>query len=327
MPALVHIGRRDAKKPDWLGLGPSEPDTYTGAMERPEKWLLYLFCAWLAVALVGTLIFVYAPDRSIASIFALPDSSSFARFGFIALSTVLLYIPMGIAVEKLGVNVAFTRKAGHIIAVFILPMMSAPALIGKQDFYREWYQTMVWQSIGIVVLPYCLFLRPIRSRVRFLYYCMRAIDRPEDRPYTLLWFCSQILATSVILVPMTQYYVHLDLWSLYLIPAMACGLGDGLAEPVGKVFGKKKYRTRALFVEKEYTRTYVGSACVWFFTALGVLFNVDVLTTKQFLFLIVTVPLCMALTEAFSPHTWDNWFMYIVCGILVHIALHYAPLL
>ncbi len=291
-------------------------------MERPERWLLCVFGVWLLMALGGTLIGNYAHDAAFRSVFAVPDAAKFARFGMIVIATILVYLPLGLAVEKLGLNVAFTRKTGHIIGVFILPLISVPALVDNGDLYREWYQTMVWQSIAIVVVPYSLFIRPIRSRIRIFYYCMRAIDRPEDRPYTLLWFCSQILATSIILVPMTQYFVHVDRWSLYLIPAMACGLGDGLAEPIGKMFGRRGYVARGFLTRRRYRRTYVGSACVGLFTALGVVLNIRVLSTEQFIFLIATVPAAMMITEALSPHTWDNWFMYIVCLALICIALY-----
>ncbi len=303
-------------------LGPSRADTHTGPMEAPERWLLWLFGLWLLMALAGTLIASYAHDEAYRSIFAIPEKAKFARFGLIVLATILLYVPLGLAVEKRGLNVAFTRKTGHIIGVFILPLISVPVMMDDGDLYREWYQTMVWQSIAIVVLPYSFFIRPIRSRIRIFYYCMRAIDRPEDRPYTLLWFCSQILATSVILVPMTQYFVHLNLWSLYLIPAMACGLGDGLAEPIGKMFGRRGYVARGFLTHRRYRRTYLGSACVGFFAALGVFLNIHVLSAEQFIFLIATVPVAMMITEALSPHTWDNWFMYMVCLALICIALN-----
>ncbi len=170
-------------------------------------------------------------------------------------------------------------------------------------------------------MPYALMIRPIRSRVRFLYIGHRCFDRPEDRPYTLIWFISQMLALGIILVPMTQYFVSKGLWSLYLIAAAANGLGDGLAEPIGKVFGKKKYKVYALFTKREYTRSYAGSACVAFFTAFGILLNIQILSISQLVILLAILPALITYVEAKSPNTWDNLFIYLVCWIVIYLVV------
>jgi phytol kinase len=196
-----------------------------------------------------------------------------------------------------------------------------PDAISGIELYREWYLSITWNALLGFVLPYAIMVRPIRSRVRFLYLGHRCFDRPEDRPYTLIWFISQMIAVGVIMLPMTQYFVSKGMWSLYLIAAMSNGLGDGLAEPVGKIWGKRKYKVNALFTGREYTRSYAGSACVAFFTALGVIINYDVLTTSQLTLLLLILPPLMTVIEAKSPHTWDNFLLYIACWLVLYLVV------
>jgi phytol kinase len=130
-----------------------------------------------------------------------------------------------------------------------------------------------------------------------------------------------MLAVGVIMLPMTQYFVSQDMWSLYLIAAMTNGLGDGLAEPVGNLWGRRKYKVRALFTRREYTRSYAGSACVAFFTALGVVVNYPVPTGGQFLLLLLILPPLMTLIEAKSPQTWDNFMLYGGCWLVIYLVV------
>ena len=55
---------------------------------------------------------------------------------------------------------------------------------------------------------------------------------------------------------------------LIWIPFLSVGLGDGLAEPVGRIWGKHKYKVRAMCTSKRYTRSLEGSAVVFFWTAV-----------------------------------------------------------
>ena len=305
----------------WFGLPPSEPDTYTGPIQKAEKWVLYLFSAWITLAITGTLVSATTNDPIISAIFQVPDITFFKQSFTTLFSTLILLNVLGLLVDKLGVNVAITRKTGHILGTFIFPLMVVPTIITGDLLYQAWYESVIWRSIFLIIIPYALLVHPIRSRVRPLYFCMRALDRPEDRPYTLFWFTTQMLAISLLMIPMTQYFVHIGMWSLFLIPAMANGLGDGLAEPLGKIFGKRRYEVKALFTNKTYTRSYIGSSCVAFFTALGVILNVHALSSDQFWFLLITLPIAITFIEARSPHTWDNFFIYAGCGGFIYFAL------
>jgi hypothetical protein len=47
----------------------------------------------------------------------------------------------------------------------------------------------------------------------------------------------------------------------------------------------------------------------------------------QFLLMLGIVPITMALTEALSPHTWDNPFLFLVGGISIVGVLELSTML
>jgi phytol kinase len=96
---------------------------------------------------------------------------------------------------------------------------------------------------------------------------------------------------------------------------LVAGIGDGLAEPVGIRFGKRKYQVRALFTDRRYTRSLEGSSCVFVSAVLAILILKSHLTDTQLLLALGIVPVTMTLAEALSPHTWDGPFLYLVGGV------------
>lgn len=102
---------------------------------------------------------------------------------------------------------------------------------------------------------------------------------------------------------------------LIYIAVLVAGIGDGLAEPVGIRFGKRKYQVRALFTDRRYTRSMEGSSCVFVSSVLAILILKSHLTDTQLLLALGIVPVTMTLAEAISPHTWDGPFLYLVGGV------------
>lgn len=102
---------------------------------------------------------------------------------------------------------------------------------------------------------------------------------------------------------------------LLMIIIIANGVGDGLAEPLGIRFGKRKYTTYALFTKKKYVRSYVGSACVFVTTFFTILAFQQYFNSIQLIAALITVPIVITLAEAFSPHTWDSPFIYAMGGV------------
>ena len=166
-----------------------------------------------------------------------------------------------------------------------------------------------------MLLSLLIFINPIRQRVSILATMFLSYDRPEDRPYTLLWLITQFMGSYVVLAIVIFYLAKYNAAELLYIPILINGIGDGLAEPVGIRFGKHHYQTRALFSSKKYTRSLEGSACVFITSILVVYFSHYPFTDLQFVIAITAIPILMTLAEAFSPHTWDSPLLYATGGL------------
>ena len=232
-------------------------------------------------------------------------------YNILRLYTIMLVgLLAGLLVIKANVKVNYTRKLIHF-ALFFIPLFLTPELdLG------EVHPSLLIGSTG-VVLTLSLFplIKPIRSRVRFIQIIFQAMDRPEDRPYTLFWLSTQVVAGYLVLIPLIFLFGQYGMSQLMLVPVFINGLGDGLAEPVGVRFGKHSYKTRSLFGKREYERTVEGSACVFLASILMVILFQDYFTTSQFVAALVLMPVLMTLAEAFSPHTWDSPFLFLVGGL------------
>lgn len=198
-----------------------------------------------------------------------------------------------------GVKVNYTRKINHF-ALFIVPM-GLDSLIPYGRSIESFILSAIL-SVGTLII----YIQPVRSRIHFVRRMFLSFDRPEDRPYTLKWLSTQIIAGYLVIVPAIILFIKLGYHSLIFIPVLVNGIGDGLAEPVGIRFGKHKYRTRALFSNREYERSLEGSACV-FMASIVILFVFQsYFSDVEFICALLTLPIAMTLAEAFSPHTWDT---------------------
>ncbi len=211
----------------------------------------------------------------------------------------------GLLVKHKGMKVNYTRKINHFVLFFV------PAFVDRGFAMEESLELFALGGIGAVV-SLVIYIGPIRQRVPFIDTMFKSFDRPEDRPHTLLWLSTQVAAGQVVIISMTSLFVYYDLTHLILIPILINGIGDGLAEPVGVRFGKHPYETRALFTQKRYVRTYEGSACVFFTSLIVVCLFHTLFTPWQLVAALVILPPLMTLTEAVSPHTWDNPFLFLV---------------
>ena len=152
----------------------------------------------------------------------------------------------------------------------------------------------------------------------------RAIDRPKDRPYTICWLWAQAVLGFIALVLLQSYLTYAKLSeSFFVIPMLVNGIGDGLAEPVGIRYGKHKFQTRALWhngrcCSGEFIRSFEGSACVFFSSVLAVfaVYN-EWANTLRFIVALFLVPIAMTAAEAFSPHTCDTPFIFLVATALI----------
>ncbi|HLN46366.1 MAG TPA: hypothetical protein VK209_11730 [Candidatus Sulfotelmatobacter sp.] len=165
-----------------------------------------------------------------------------------------------------------------------------------------------------------IFIEPIRKRVSFIRFLFLSYDRPEDRPHTVRLATTQVLGMNVALIAVACLYEFSGLsLDLLAIPLMITAFGDGLAEPIGVRFGKHKYRAKDLFGNRVYTRTYEGSSMVFLTTIITLGASSNIFTSIELICLFIVLPLLMTITEAYSPHTWDNPFLYLVGGLAIYI--------
>ncbi|MBU1172262.1 MAG: hypothetical protein KKD44_22115 [Proteobacteria bacterium] len=233
-----------------------------------------------------------------------------AQGATIAIHLIISFIN-GLMVKHFHVRVNYTRKINHFF-LFFLPI-----------FINSWLpytHTMVSTFIGMGIMIGILgiYIEPIRHRFTWIGIAFLSFDRPEDRPYTLLWLTTQVIAGSIVIIPLYTYFYSIGMMQLIYIPILINGIGDGLAEPVGIRFGKHYYKTRALFTKRRYVRTIEGSACVFITSIVSVVLFKELFSDLQFMAALFIIPVTMTIVEAISPHTWDTPFLYGASGLSIY---------
>lgn len=210
------------------------------------------------------------------------------------------------------VKVNYTRKINHF-ALFFIPMYL--------DTIFPYQKSILLFILGclISVLSLIIYIQPVRLRIGIVKRMFLSFDRPEDRPYTLQWLSTQIAVGYLIIIPMIILFFKAGYDHLIFIPILINGIGDGLAEPVGIRFGKLKYQTYALFSNRKYIRTIEGSACVLITSIIVIFLFKSSFTYPEFILALITIPAVMTLAEAFSPHTWDTPFLFLVGYISLYL--------
>ena len=242
----------------------------------------------------------------------------------------LVFIICGYSVIFKGLDESYSRKISHVFA-YALPIslhflwpQDATKLPGSLELtWACWFQ----------FIPFLALIKPVRRRSRVLMMAFRAVDRVNDRPYTLTWMLSQLLGNYVAIL-LLHFYLTLQKdirrVKMAVLPMVINVLGDGLAEPVGVRWGKNKYKTSALwykgaFCAGDFERSYEGSACVYIVSLLGLIPFRKLFTATQFALSIVFLPITMTLCEAWAPHTWDNPFLTSACGLFMICIFELVP--
>lgn len=229
--------------------------------------------------------------------------------------TFIIWFLAGLLVLKKGVKVNYTRKINHFSLMFIpffMDMILKRA--SESGASKDLVNDIIFSSLGLLLgLVYLfIFVTPIRERSSILKTAFASIDRPEDRPNTLLWITTQTAANFVVTIPFFAYLLIINKMELIFIVILINGFGDGLAEPVGIRFGKHHYETYALFTNKKYKRTIEGSMCVFIVSIITIMLFQASFTQTQFLIALVAIPIIMTLAEALAPHSLDNPFLSLV---------------
>ena len=240
----------------------------------------------------------------------MPGNDYWTHIGLLFLLLFSLEYINGLIVKYKHVKVNYTRKINHFALFF------TPQLLMNFFPYERTGITMLLGSL-LTLISLLIFINPIRQRVSILATMFLSFDRPEDRPYTLLWLTTQFMGSYIVLAIVSFYLAKYNAFELLYIPILINGIGDGLAEPIGIRFGKHHYQTRALFSKKKYIRSIEGSACVFITSILVIYYGNYPFTDLQFVVAIAAIPILMTLAEAFSPHTWDSPLLYGTGGMIL----------
>lgn len=236
---------------------------------------------------------------------------------------------LGRLVQKEKISPSFSRKLVCLLtfAVSYINSLSTPA-------YGSFITCML-VAFGCVIILLMLgsLAKPFRDNFPALRTIFSSINRPEDEPYTLTWLATEVIITSlviIIFIPLIHFFsknILIDqsiLYGVMLIPIFASGIGDALAEIVGKKWGRHHYQTRSIFGNRVYTRSLEGSSMVFLTTiitglvvAMQFSFHMPVFFWKAFILL----PITLTLAEAKSPHTWDNPLLYFTGYVTIILCL------
>lgn len=216
-----------------------------------------------------------------------------------------------------GVNIAYTRKVAHFFS-FFLPF-GLYVMVPFEKTLTTYLLTFCCSFLSFVPLT-----EPIRT-IWFMWptrMAFASFDRPEDRPYTLFWAITQALAVYAVMICAVVTLTWLGHPEFAIIPLVITGFGDGLAEVVGRPFGKHKYRTGALCSDTLYTRSVEGSTMlvVTSVVVVTVMYCLNLLSVWQYSASMVLYPIPMAITEAVSMHSWDNAMLCLV-GSVISVAV------
>ncbi|CDM91333.1 conserved membrane protein of unknown function [Xenorhabdus bovienii] len=226
----------------------------------------------------------------------------------------LLCAILGTLAKQHNIKINYTRKIGHF-SMFIFP-----GIVYAFFNIIETADKLVIASLSSIIF-FISLSQMFRRRFKYLASSFHAIDRPEDRPYTLIWIFSQTIVGFLILAVFSVFWGILGIpYELMYMTILTTTIGDGLAEPIGVRFGKNKYAVKGFLIDKVFYRSYEGSFTV-FITALilGLVFMYRFSPLGAAL-MILCFPLGMALTEAKSPHTWDTPFLFFVGNLIITVA-------
>ena len=276
-----------------------------------------LVCAYLFIVIniasLGALMALTFTEHGI-------DNDTLGKFwlnqGIKYISIISVQLLCGIAVQKYNVKVNYTRKVMHIFYFVVPQLLDTELLPFEKNIFTE-----AW-NILIVFLVLSATLQPLRSRFKLFQLLFKAIDRPEDQPYTVFWFISQLFVSIVIISGFSILYQYLDIEHMIFIPLIILIVGDGLAEPVGTKWGVHKYNVKGFLVNRNYTRSVEGSLCVVIASIGSIFIYYDEFNKNSISFTLILLPLLETLTEAKAPHTWDNPLILLV-GYIILLAAYY----
>ncbi len=152
-----------------------------------------------------------------------------------------------------------------------------------------------------------IFYAIFRGSGNILY---EAMAREKDEPHRTHYIVVPYFATLI-----GGLITNIFFGPIAVIGYLVTGLGDAVGEPVGTKFGKHKYKTPSLTSVKS-ERSLEGSAAVLLMSFLAIIAGIAIspeleFSTMSFLTISILSIIC-GVTEALSPHGWDNTTMQVI---------------
>ncbi len=201
-----------------------------------------------------------------------------------------------------GLKTGYTRKIFHFLIFFTAAAIQLT--LGLPS-------TCLFGGMASLVVLYAI----IRGDGHILY---EAIARERDAPKRTFYIVAPYIATLV-----GGIASNILFGKAAIVGYLVTGLADAFAEQVGSRFGRHQYRVPSLRVTA--TRSYEGSAavCVASFAcaAAAALLRTGLDGGIWPLAKAAGIAAAATLTEAVSPHGWDNLTMQLIPSFLAYVLL------
>ena len=231
---------------------------------------------------------------------------SFFIDNFPSLNEVLIGGPISLILAYLFLYFAGYLKAnngfktGYSRKIFHFTVFGSVALI-----HRIWGTSTVclFGAMTTLVIFYAILCGP----GNILYEAMaREKDAPHRTHYIVIPYFATLLGGII---------TNIFFGPIAVIGYLVTGLGDAIGEPVGTKYGKHRYPTPSLHSIRS-ERTIEGSVAVLLASSIAITIGIALLPEIEFSsYCLLTIPLLSiisTITEALSPHGWDNTTMQVV---------------
>jgi len=209
-----------------------------------------------------------------------------------------------------GLRDGFSRKLNH----FLLSALSGVCLFGLPD--ESFVPTAVATSV-LVLLIYAWSAKSSREVVsRVIRSNVRDRDGERGNFFVFLPLVTGQIATYSALALVSPLYAK--------IAFCAMGLGDGLAEPVGLRFGKRRYSIYDPVWRVRNTKSLEGSLAVFSVSLIACLVALWVGEQArgwELIAVALAFAALMTVVEAFSPRGMDNMLIVGTGAAFLHFAL------
>jgi phytol kinase len=222
----------------------------------------------------------------------------------------LLWVGTGILKERGIGSEGDIRKVNHIAAfaggAILFGWLPEPVARGSLYLLCP----IILLMVGVV----CRF----RERVPFR-HAFAANTRRSDAPHQAVYFWSSWLISILALLAIDLTFGSMKVTR---VAALIVGLADGIAEPVGRRWGRHRYRVASLWGAPT-SRSIEGSTAVFVATLAVTLgcFSTGEAGGMGWLGAVLGIALSVTLVEAVSPRGSDNFTVPLAAAGLTHLFL------